>query len=196
MIQVSNLDEMADTILAFSHLKPPRGIRVAIMGVGGGLSVQAADDCENANLAVPLFSSEVRQELRKFNPKAGTNIRNPLDASQDTYRDPSLFAKAIELIASSGNIDALLITLSPRYALLTKRVGAWWEQVDAVLEGAKGIDKPTTFILLGANIPEAYNLVFEAQRRFSESGFPTYPTVGRAAQAVSRLVSYNQSRAL
>ncbi|MFC1925789.1 acetate--CoA ligase family protein [Chloroflexota bacterium] len=195
VIQVRNLDEMADAVLAFSYLKPPRGRRVAIMGVGGGLSVQAADDCENAGLIVPIFSRKVRQELRKFNPKEGTSIRNPLDASQDTYRNPALFSKAMELIAGSDNIDTLLITLSPRYALLTRKVETWWEQVDVVLEAAKGLDKPTAFILLGANLPEAYNLVFEAQRRFSESGFPTYPTVARAAQAISNLVSYHQNRA-
>lgn len=195
-IQVRNLDEMADTLLAFSYLKPPRGRSVAIMGVGGGLSVQAADDCENAGLNVPLFSPEVRQELRKFNPKAGTSIRNPLDASQDTYRDPALFARAMELVAGSDNIDVLIVTLSPRYALLTRRVEAWWEQIDPVIETGRRLHKPVAIILLGANIPEAYELAFEAQKRFSASGFPTYPTVSRAALAISRLIGYHQSRDL
>lgn len=195
VIQVRDLDEMADTLLALSYLKPPRGRQVAIMGVGGGLSVQAADDCENAGLTVPLFSPKIRQELRKFNPKEGTSIRNPLDASQDTYRDPALFAKAMELIASDDNIDALFITLSPRYALLTRRVEAWWEQIEPVIETGKGLDKPVAFILLGTNIPESFELVYKAQRHFSKAGFPTYPTISRAAKALNHLISYYENRA-
>ena len=195
-IQVGNLDEMADTILAFSYLKPPGGRRVAIVGVGGGMSVQAADDCENASLIVPPFPPEVRRELRKFNPKEGTSIRNPLDASQNTYGDPALISSALEIISGCGDIDAILIMLSSRHAISRVSVQAWMEQIEAVIETGKRLDKPLAVILLGATTAEAYKLIFEVQKRFSESGFATYPSVGRAAQAINRLIGFHESRGL
>jgi acyl-CoA synthetase (NDP forming) len=193
-IQVGDLDEMADTILAFSYMKPPGGRGVAIVGVGGGMSVQAADDCENAGLVVPPFPPDVRQELRKFNPKEGTSIRNPLDASQNTYGDPALISKALQIISGCDDIDAVLIMLSSRHALSRIGVREWMEQVEAVIETGKRLDKPLAVILLGATTPEAYGLIFEVQKRFADSGFATFPSVRRAAQAIDRFIGYYERR--
>jgi acyl-CoA synthetase (NDP forming) len=55
VIQVSSIEEMADVLLAFLRLRTPAGRRVGIVGVGGGASVQAADECEKAGLVVPLL---------------------------------------------------------------------------------------------------------------------------------------------
>jgi acyl-CoA synthetase (NDP forming) len=192
-IQVRNLDEMADTILAFSYLKPPGGRRVAIVGVGGGLSVQAADDCENAGLVVPPFPPNVRQELRKFNPKEGTSIRNPLDASQNTYLDSVLFSRTLEIITGCDDIDAVLITLSARHAIIRQSVRVWMEQVEAVIEADKKFDKPFAVVLHSTNTPEAFGLSFEVQKLLYEAGIAAFPSVSRAAQAISRLIGYHES---
>jgi len=192
-IQVSDLDEMADTILAFSYMKPPGGRRVAIVGVGGGMSVQAADDCENSGLVVPPFPPEVRQELRKFNPREGTSIRNPLDASQNAYGDPALISKALQIISGCDDIDAILIMLSSRHAISRIDVREWMDQVEAVIDTGKMLNKPLAVILLGATTPEAYELVYKVQKRFSDSGFATFPSVRRAAQAINRLISYHEN---
>jgi acetate---CoA ligase (ADP-forming) len=57
VVQAGSLPEMVDLLLAFSYLKPPKGKRVGILGIGGGATVQAADDCEIAGLTVPLVSN-------------------------------------------------------------------------------------------------------------------------------------------
>ncbi len=46
IVQVSDLREMTDAIQAFTYLKPLKGRRVGIIGVGGGFGVLAADAIE------------------------------------------------------------------------------------------------------------------------------------------------------
>jgi acyl-CoA synthetase (NDP forming) len=79
ILQVHDLKELIDTIQAFVYLNPPRGRRVGIIGIGGGANVLATDACETAGLTVPEFPPDVRAELRKFTPTAGTGLRNPVD---------------------------------------------------------------------------------------------------------------------
>ena len=112
VIQVHNLEEMFDTILAFSHLKPPRGRRAGIIGIGGGKSVQAADECENANLIVLPIPQEMKKELRKFTPRAGSGLRNPIDIPSEVYWDPALLSVTIDLVASYDGVDVILILIS------------------------------------------------------------------------------------
>ena len=77
IVQVNDLAEMTDTIEAFTYLKPPRGRRLGIIGVGGGFGVLAADECIRAGFAVPEFPPEVKAELQKYTPLAGTGPAQP-----------------------------------------------------------------------------------------------------------------------
>jgi acyl-CoA synthetase (NDP forming) len=195
VIQVHNLEEMADTILAFSYLRPPRGRRIGIIGIGGGASVQAADDCESASLIVPPFPRELRQELRKFTPPAGTGLRNPIDTSADVYWDPASFAKTAKLIADYDGVDALFVMLS---ALFTVKRGVQTlrEQIAAIIEVGQGTGKPLAIVLRTVGVIEAEKLAHEVQGQCLKAGFPVYPSVSQAAQAMSHFISYHENRGL
>ena len=195
VIQVHNLEEMADTILAFSYLRAPRGRRIGIIGIGGGASVQAADDCENASLTVPPFPWELRRELRKFTPPAGTGLRNPIDTSADVYWDPASFARTAKLIADYDGVDALFVMLSALFAV-KRGVQTLREQIEAIIEVGKGIDKPLAIVLRTAGVMEAEKLAHEVQGRCIKAGFPVYPSVSQAAQAVNHFISYYENRGL
>jgi len=195
VIQVRNLEEMADTILVFSYLKPPRGRRVGIIGIGGGASVQAADDCENARLIVPAFPQEIRQELRKFTPSAGIGLRNPIDTAADVYWDPASFARTAKLIADYDGVDALFVMLNALFAV-RRGVQTLREQIEAIIEVGQGTDKPLAIVLRTANVIEAEKLAHEVQGQCLKAGFPVYPSVGRAAQAIDHFISYHENRGL
>jgi acyl-CoA synthetase (NDP forming) len=195
VIQVHNLEEMSDTILAFSYLRPPRGRRIGIMGIGGGASVQAADDCENASLIVPPFPQELRQELRKFTPPAGTGLRNPIDTSADVYWDPASFAKTAKLIADYDGVDALFVMLNALFAV-RHGVQILREQIEAIIEVGQGTDKPLAIVLRTANVIEAEKLAHEVQGRCLKAGFPVYLSVSQAAQAMNHFISYHENRGL
>ncbi len=191
--QVVDLPEMADAILAFSYLKPPRGRRVGILGIGGGASVQAADDCENAGLVVPAFPLSIRQDLRKFTPPAGTGLSNPVDTSPDVYWDPDLFAKTARVIAGYDGIDVILVMFAAVQAA-KRGVPALRRQLEAVIGVGQKTDKSVAIVLFTAGILEAEKIAAEVQGLCLEAGFPVYPSIGRAAQAIAQLISYHENR--
>jgi acyl-CoA synthetase (NDP forming) len=195
VIQVHNLGEMADTILAFSYLRPPRGRRIGIIGIGGGASVQAADDCENAKLIVPPFHQKLRRELRKFTPPAGTGLRNPVDTSADVYWDRASFARTAQLIADYDGVDVLFVMLNALFAV-RRGVQTLREQIEAIIEVGKGTDKPLAIVLRTAGVIEAEKLAHEVQGRCLKAGFPVYPSVSQAAQAMNHFISYHENRGL
>lgn len=191
--QVSSLEEIADDILAFSYLKPPRGRRVGIVGVGGGASVQAADDCEATGLTVPPLPPELVHDLRQFTPQAGVGLGNPIDTSADVYWDPVLFAKTIRLVAGFDGVDVLFIVLGLIYAAKHK-VGMVEEQVKALIEAGQETDKPVVVVLRTGGLIEAEQLAYHLRVPCLEAGFPVYPSVRQAAQAMDHLLVYYEDR--
>lgn len=191
-IQVRSLEEMVDCLLAFSYLKLPAGRRVGIVGIGGGASVQAADDCENVGLLVPAFSGHMIQGLRRFTPQAGIGLGNPIDTSADVYRNPALFAKTVKHVADFAEVDVIFVVFGLIYA--AKHGGqALREQIDAIIEAGKGIDKPVAIVLRTGSILEAEEIARDLRIRCFEAGLPVYPSIRQAAQAVSYLILHGEN---
>ncbi len=188
-MQVGDLAEMADAILAFAYLKLPRGRRVGVVGIGGGASVQAADDCERAGLEVPAFSKELRQELRSFTTLAGTGLSNPVDTSPDVYWEPALYRETGRVVAEWDGVDAVLVTFAGIQAV-KRGVQELRSQIEAVIDVGKAIDKPLALVLFTAGIADAEKIAVEVQSLCLEAGFPVFPTVSRAARAIAHMASY------
>jgi acyl-CoA synthetase (NDP forming) len=192
-VQVSDMAELADAALAFSYLKPPRGRRAAVVGIGGGASVQAADDCERAGLVVPPFPTGLRRELRAFTTSAGTGIANPVDTSPDVYWEPALYRETVRLVSDYDGIDVVLVLFACVQAA-KRGVQELKRQIEAVVDVGKTIDKPLAIVLFTAGLVEAEKAGSEVQVDCLEAGFPVYPTMGRAARAISHVVSWHESQ--
>ena len=52
-VRVNSVEEMGDLAVAFRYMGAPAGPGVAVVGGGGGFSVFAADEIDDAGLAVP-----------------------------------------------------------------------------------------------------------------------------------------------
>jgi len=193
VVQAHDLEDVADTIQAFCLLKRPRGRRVGIVGIGGGVSVLAADNCENAGLAVPSFPAELRGELATFTSAAGTSLRNPIDTSADVYWDEAAMARTVELVARWDGIDLLFIILNA-VATIRRGVDTLSRQSEAVVAAARRTEKPTAIIIISGGVEEAEQMARVVGRRCVKAGFPVYPSGFRAARAVSHVISYYESR--
>jgi acyl-CoA synthetase (NDP forming) len=189
VIQVGDMGEMTDTLIALSYLNPPRGRRAAVVGIGGGASVQAADDCEKAGLVVPPFPSDLRSELRAFTAAAGTGIANPVDTSPDVYWEPALYRETVRLVSESDEIDVILVLFACVQSV-NRGVEELSQQVGAVLDVGRAAGKPLAVVLSTAGMVEAEKIAAEVQGQCLEAGFPVFPTMGRAARAVSHLASH------
>ena len=192
-MQVADMAELADAVLAFSYLKPPRGRRAAIVGIGGGASVQAADDCEKAGLVVPPFPQDLRQELRAFTSSAGTGIANPVDTSPDVYWEPALYRETARIVSEHDGIDVVLVMFAVVQAV-RRGVQELRSQIEAIIDVGKTINKPLVVVLFTSGMVEAEKIAGEVQGQCLEAGFPVYPTMGRASRAINHMISYYESR--
>ncbi|HSA48560.1 MAG TPA: GNAT family N-acetyltransferase [Yinghuangia sp.] len=102
-------DLVAATALMYAQPLPKSGA-VAVIGNAGGLGVLAADACADAGLTVPYLGAELEGKLRDLLP-SGAACANPVDTTA-TVPGESL-RQAIDLIASTGHVGAVLLTLAP-----------------------------------------------------------------------------------
>ena len=192
-IQVHSIEEMVDVSLAFLRVSLPRGRNTAIIGVGGGASVKAADDCSNAGLALPMLPAQVRRRLKDiYTTEAGRIFANPVDIAPFTGSD--MLANAIRTIADCDQIDVLIIHLGfDTWALVDRKVlvGPYLE---SILDLKNVIGKPVAVVLHSHVTHEARQFAAQAQARLCEAGFAVYPSIGRAASAISELIQYHQWR--
>jgi len=193
ILQVNDLKELIDTIQAFVYLNPLQGRRVGIIGIGGGANVLATDACEGAGLTVPEFPPEVRADLRKFTPSAGTGLRNPVDTLGEVYVDPAVLTRTVGVVAGWGGVDVLLVSFP---MLLGVRLGVQFlrDGIEAVAKAAKDADKPVAIILQTADCAEGEILAWELQKQCLAAGVPAYWTFTQAARSVNHLASYNEKR--
>jgi acyl-CoA synthetase (NDP forming) len=193
IVQVNDLKEMTDAIQAFTYLKPPKGRRVGIIGVGGGFGVLAADECISAGLAVPEFTSEVKSELKKYIPLAGTGLRNPLDTTPFTYTTPDTLAAMVKAVAGWDGIDILLVAFPTLFGI---RMGVQYliDGYRAVIGAAREMGRPLVIILSTANYGAGEIMSWELQKHCFEQGIPVYFTFAQAAKAVNHLVNYYETQ--
>jgi acyl-CoA synthetase (NDP forming) len=193
VVQTRDVEETLDTIQAFRSMKRPKGRRIGIVGIGGGVSVLAADDCERAGLAVPSFPAELRGALGAFTSIAGTSLRNPVDTSAEVYWDDAALAKTINLVARHEGIDVLFIILNA-LAGIRRGVSSLKRQSEVIATAASQTQKPTAIIIPTGGIDKADQMAKEAARHCVKAGFPVYRSCSRAARAIGHLVSYYESR--
>jgi acyl-CoA synthetase (NDP forming) len=91
---------------AFVTQPLPRGRRVVIVSEGGGWGVIGADACEVAGLDVIDLPEDTFKELDSFLPGWWSH-GNPIDLVAGN--DRSLMSRAIETVAKSPQVDAVLV---------------------------------------------------------------------------------------
>lgn len=87
----------------------PRGGRTAVVSDSGGQGALAADVLVRNSLTVPHLSDGVAQALADELP-AGAAVRNPIDLAGAGERDLSTYARLVELLLRSGEVDSVLLS--------------------------------------------------------------------------------------
>lgn len=193
VIRVKNVEELVDTVLAFIHLPPPSGHNLGLISASGGLSVLYTDACIQKGLRVPMLTTEVRTELEKIIQKVGTSARNPLDLAA-TFFYSDIIKQIIRLVDSDRNIDTVLLQLSLEYILSGLEKYPQYEKIfnRAIISAKESGQKPFLLVL-----PYSVNDSRRAQleETFLAAAIPVYPSVERAATALTNLIRYWKTRA-
>jgi acetate---CoA ligase (ADP-forming) len=109
-IVCNDLDE-AVTIAAVLTSNPlPKGDRVAVLTTSGGAGIWGADAVSAQGLQVPELSRDVQAEIMQLLPSYGT-ARNPIDVTAQGVHSGGL-QRSVSLLASSDEVDAILVVLS------------------------------------------------------------------------------------
>jgi acyl-CoA synthetase (NDP forming) len=190
-VQVFSLEEMAETAMSFLYVRPPKGKRVAVIGLGGGTSVAAADTCSREGLDVPSLSPDTQNELKKFISLAGASIRNPLDTGV-VFRDVSTLMREMELVAADPVIDMLIVM---PHLDMARLIGM--DQVDKMVgylgDFAKNNPAGKSMVIVFhsfANDSWESEVRTKLKVELPNKGIPVYGTLAGAGRALARLANY------
>lgn len=191
-IQVSSMEELLDVVLLFNRLSPPRGNNVALVGLGGGFSVWAADACSSAGLTMPTFPLEIRRKLEEIcTTEAGSSFKNPVDMF--TLGRGHVIQNAVKIIADYDRIDLLIIHLP--FVFVSEHTRAVYRAYTRAFTDLTGeIGGRTVIILHLTTSLQAAQIVSEMGAALSEAGFPVYHTVTQAVTAISRFIRYHRGQ--
>ncbi len=200
-VRVDSVEEMVDLVAAFRYMEPPAGPGIAVVGGGGGFSVFAADEIDEAGLKCPVLPDETQARLREFTPVAGTSVRNPVDSI--VVFEPAKLAQTLRIVGEAENIDVVLFHTSfaggPWRRSATFFGGVTPEQyMDAIVEQAvavrDAIGKPLVLVIRPALDPDGLQRTLAFQERSWRAGFPVFPSIPRAANAVAKVLRWRRQR--
>lgn len=196
-VEVATFDELIDMLVAFAFLRPGAGVNVGVVGGGGGRAVQSADVCEEAGLRVPKLPGEIQRVLREKAPNLAGWVDNPVDQSILAGSGVS-GARLLEMMLESPAYDAYIANVGEDWVLgrpdAEERLG---HLVDRFAEIGKKAQKPIAFVLGPADSPDEakWRAVEGARQRLTAARLAVYPSVDRAAHALSRFLSHHRDRA-
>ena len=197
-IQVDDIDELIDVLVALRFVKPlPQDTGVAVIGGGGGPSVQASDEMEKAGLYMPVLSSEVREELKQVLRVAGSILTNPIDASNLTT--PEAIKATMRIVSRLPDINMFV------YHLGFHPIGSWGggrfsspSFLEPAIDGMKQVQqesgKPVLMVMRPGLNMEDMKEFLGAQEAFVNAGFPVFYSLGQAARAMSRVIAWNRGK--
>jgi acetyltransferase len=189
-IAVTNLEEMADTLVALEGVGRLMGRRVAIisgMGSGGGgESVLGADACSENGLEVPRFDEETRRQIASLLPPAGAILRNPIDLG-GILPGHEVLEKIMGLICAGRTVDLVMVQEPLNRLLRSLPAGVVRGLNDTLVRVSRTEGKPLV-VVAPAWAPSPAAL--EIEKGLRSSGVPVYRSFESAARSVSRIAGY------
>lgn len=188
---VRSMYACVDAIMAFSMLPAPGGKGVFIIGGGGGNSVSYSDTCVGEGLAVPPLSGATMENLRRSVPLAGSIAGNPLDMWL-TFTDANYLAGVLKLAYQDPAVSMVVVDrLIPRKAFHMPEMADPNPEVIAFIKN-ENPKKPTAFTIdADGGDTDLAEKGAALRAEFCNAGIPVYPTMRRAARALSRLYQYH-----
>ena len=196
VVAVKTLEELDDAMVAFRYLGPMTGPGVAIIGVGGGVSVLAADAAERVGLPVPPIPDDLQSELREFIPIAGSSVRNPLDTH--ALHDHAQFLKLCGVLSRAPEIHNLIAIARIDWAIgrpNTEPEAFLAQTLKSLVEGQREAGRPLAVALTAPAKPDVMDAMLRFQTKAADAGLAVYPTVQRALEAIALVWPWYRERA-
>jgi acyl-CoA synthetase (NDP forming) len=195
-IRAGSIEEMMDITLAFQHMPVPGGSNIIITGIGGGASVILADEFTNAGMVLPRLSDPVRGSLIElFSSEAGRIFKNPVDLND--FGSAETFIKTMKVLDQCKEADLLALHIAfDHFGLISATDKEFMIAMYLKIIGdvRREIKKPLAIILHSYSSPQMKRLADDAGKELTAAGFAVFPSIQRAAVALSKFVRYHEKR--
>jgi acyl-CoA synthetase (NDP forming) len=183
-VQVANMDELLDAVMALKFIPPETGNRVAILSGPGGFAVAAADELEKSGLLLAQLSPTTRQRIASILPDTGISVVNPVDVGLSASVDFRLYTEPARAVMEDPGVDALLI-IGGTFSAEANR---------SFMEELVAAKRATGKTLIMVDVPEFYFALTEKDlgRQFVSAHIPTFPSSARALWALKKVVDYGR----
>jgi acetyl coenzyme A synthetase (ADP forming)-like protein len=111
VIRVSSIDELFDTVKAFSRCPIPKSQGMAIVTNAGGLGVLASDAAAEFKVPLANFTRETIASLQSTLTKE-SNIYNPVDVLGDAK--PRRYFDTLKTVLTDQNVGLVTVLLTPQ----------------------------------------------------------------------------------
>jgi acyl-CoA synthetase (NDP forming) len=156
--------------------------------------VQCADACVGYGLLVPPLAEAIRDRLRERTPLLAGWVGNPVDQSILAGAGSGASgASILEMMVESDDYDLLIANVGEDWVLgrpdAAERLG---HIAGRFAEIGGRSPKPIAFVIGPADAPDEtrWRAVEGARSQLVEAGLATFPTVERAAWALSRWAAW------
>ncbi len=158
IIEVADVNELADRAHALLTPRKPKGNRVAVVTLSGGAGVLMADHCAPAGLELPALSPETLARLKEILPPyAGLN--NPIDLTGNIAAKQENMIESLRLVVNDPQVDMMGVCLAAVSGAVGIQLAKWVAQV------ARSTDKPilVAWVANEATTLEGYDALAQAQ---------------------------------
>lgn len=173
VVRCADIDELVEVAELLARGVQPKGNRVGMMSVSGGIGVLATDLCVENGLQVPLFEEETRERMRAIVPFAG--VSNPMDPTAQGTDNPETLGKMLEIMVRDANIDVAVLNFG--YFLLSEERGPVMAEVVRKVAEAS----PVPVVVTGLHN-------HRVKRMLQDWGIPLFADLSRCIRALSLAV--------
>ncbi|HVN13460.1 MAG TPA: acetate--CoA ligase family protein [Kineosporiaceae bacterium] len=177
IVEVTSGQELLDAARAIDGQPLPHGDRVGIVTNSGGTGVELADLLGREGLTVPELSVALQRQIRQLLPAHGSP-RNPVDLTPAWSIFSTAYPALVELLARSGEVDAVVPVLLQRAAADRAAVDGVRAAVDRLR--ADAVDVPVVVCWVAPRSVRAHAYLLQA------AGVPVLEWPVRTARAIGR----------
>jgi acyl-CoA synthetase (NDP forming) len=181
VIEVDDIDELADMAALVARARAPRGQReVAIYCSSGGASALTADMVGQAGLTLAQFAPETTRVLAESLPSYAA-IGNPVDTTTAVITEPQLIDKTLLAVCEDPSVALVLFPVTIDYGDVTLKVAESAVRVQRLTQ------VPIVPVWMSSRRGEAVDV-------YAEAGLVPVGSVGKAVTCVKRWLDWARWR--
>ena len=172
-------DELLDVSYALSRRSLPKGPRVGVISISGGIGVQIADFVSDAGLTMGQVPEATQDKLRALVPHCSP--RNPIDMTGLVTTNHDIMEKTLDAVFEANAFDATLIFLG-----ITGAAPSMARPLQQAIANAHA-RAPDQLVLVSVTCPP------EMMREYDAKGMFAFEDPSRAVNALSALWRFHET---